>query len=108
MITREDIRQAIAECQVVRNPNANTCIKLAAYLTIQQHLFGESEFPASYSEAPEVQPSAVSAFSESDFSAAIAGKPLPDVMPILDELMQAVSVLNPRLYAAAMRKLSEI
>lgn len=109
MITREDIRQAIAECQGVRNPDARTCIKLAAYLTIQQHLFGETDLPtASYDGAPEIQPGTVSAFSDSDFSAAITGKPLSEVMPVLDDLMQAVSVLAPRLYAAAMQKLDEI
>ena len=38
MITEQDLREAIAECQGQRNPNANTCIKLAAYYTILQNM----------------------------------------------------------------------
>ena len=34
MITEQDLLEAIAECQGQRNPNANTCIKLAAYYII--------------------------------------------------------------------------
>ena len=43
MITEKDLQEAIAECQGQRNPNASTCIKLAAFLTIQKELFGKSE-----------------------------------------------------------------
>ena len=112
MITLEDLQAAIAECQGARNPNANTCIKLAAYLTIQQHLYGErpdiSSVPyAGYSETPGAEFCTISAISESEFSAAIDGKSQADVLLVLDELMQALSVLEPRLYAATIRKLSE-
>lgn len=98
MITEADLRQAIAECQGERNPNANTCVKLAAFLTIYEHLYGSP----SYSAMPE-QPSAVSTLSGKYFS----GKPIEDVMPVIEELIDAVSVLNPRLYAATMRRLNE-
>lgn len=40
MITLQDLNAAIAECQGERNPNANTCIKLAAFYTIRQEMFG--------------------------------------------------------------------
>ncbi len=39
MITEHDLQEAIAECQGKRNPDANTCIKLAAFYTIKEHLF---------------------------------------------------------------------
>lgn len=101
MITENDLLQAIAECQGERSPNANTCVKLAAFLTIYEHLYGSHE---SFKAMPE-QPSAVSTLSGSRFFDAIAGKPFSDVMPVMGELMDAVSVLNPRLYAATMRRL---
>ena len=41
MITEKDLQEAIAEGQGQRNPNANTCIKLAAFLTIRKEMFGE-------------------------------------------------------------------
>ena len=107
MITREDLQEAIAECQGVRNPTANTCIKLAAYLTIREHLFGEKpDAPAGYSGTPK--PSAVSAHADSEFYSAVEGKPESDVMAVFDDLMTALSVISPKLYAATLRKLSEI
>lgn len=49
----------------------------------------------------------VFAMSGSEFAAAIHGKSADEVMPVLEELMQAVELLNPRLYAATIRKLRE-
>ena len=42
MITEHDLQAAIAECQGKRNPDASTCIKLAAFYTIRNHLFPET------------------------------------------------------------------
>lgn len=116
MITLDDLQAAIAECQGERNPNANTCVKLAAYYTLIEHLYGIGKpdisgavYPASYTEAPkkETESGVISAISDSEFCKAVDGKKMLDVMPVLDDLMHAVSVLNPRLYAATMRKLNE-
>lgn len=117
MITLEDLQSAIAECQGEREPNANTCIKLAAFLTIKAHLYGAEKpdisgavYPAvSYTAAHNgAESGAISAVSESEFSEAIDGKPVSEVMQVMDDLMQAVAVLNPRLYAATIRKLNEV
>ena len=54
MITEKDLQEAIAECEGARNPNANTCIKLAAFYTIRQHMFGEQ--PSYSFSAPPVEP----------------------------------------------------
>ena len=97
MITENDLLQAIAECQGERNPNANTCVKLAAFLTIYEHLYGNHE---SYTAE---QPSAVSTMSGKYFS----GRPIEEVIPVMEELMDAVSCMNPRLYAATMRRLEK-
>lgn len=110
MITQDDLKQAIAECQGIRRPNADTCIKLAAFYTIQQHLYGDQPpILSGYSETPENQPGeAIAFYTDSDFSRAIDGKPMAKAMQVLDELMEAVNVLNPRLYNATLRKLTEI
>ena len=103
MITHEDLRQAIAECQGVRNPTANTCIKLAAYLTIQRFMYEDTG--ESYT-AP-LNSGEVIAMSGSEFAAAVDGKQYATVLPIIEELMEAISLLQPRLYAATIRKLKE-
>lgn len=106
MIAQQDLQQAIAECQGQRNPNASTCIKLAAYLTIQRELFGEEKdaepYPA-YSFAPADQ---VTANGDSEFCKLVNGRNQSEVIPIIDELMSTLQVIQPRLYDAVMRKFS--
>ena len=34
MIREDDLRDAIAECEGIRNPTASTCIKLASYYAL--------------------------------------------------------------------------
>ena len=108
MITQQDLSQAIAECQADRNPNANTCIKLAAFLTIQRELFGEekkAEQPPSYSFAPAPVRNTIEVNSDSEFARAINGRKTEEVIPVLDELMETLQIIQPRLYNAVMMKL---
>lgn len=106
MITQQDLQQAIAECQGQRNPNASTCIKLAAYLTIQRELFGEEKdaepFPA-YSFAPADQ---ITANGDSEFCKLVNGRNQSEVIPVIDELMSTLQVIQPRLYDAVIGKIS--
>lgn len=102
MITEKDLNQAIAECQGQRNPNASTCIKLAAYLTIKESLYGRKEESYSYANVPG---DVVVYSGESEFAKAIEGRRQDDIMPILDELMGVLQATNPRLYAGVMRKI---
>lgn len=106
MITERDLQEAIAECNGERNPNANTCIKLAAFLTIQREMFGtKEEIPQySYSSAP---PGVVTYDSGTEFSNVIQNMDTYSLISIIDELMDALQVVNPRLYNGVMRKLVE-
>ena len=113
MITEHDLMEAIAECQGERNPNANTCIKLAAFYTIRNELFGKpeqlerAEISPSYSHAasPEPVENTIDYISDTDFSRAIDGRDPADIWPLMDELMSTLQVLMPRLYDGVMRKL---
>ena len=105
MITKQELQEAIAECQGVRNPNANTCLKLASYYTILDHTEKEEqelEIPA-YSFA-SVSTSRYE--SDTDFGNAIKDKDIDCVMAIFDELMTTLQVLNPRLYNGVLRRIS--
>ena len=100
MIKEQELLDAIAECQGERNPNANTCIKLAAYYTILENM----RPPESYSYSPG--PSEEMIYdSGSEFSDAIRGKDTYDVLKVVDELMEAVQVIVPKLYYATIKKL---
>ena len=113
MITEKDLQEAIAECEGQKNPNANTCIKLAAFYTIMNNLYpttplslpvreGEGEVRHSYSQAPD---DTIEYDGESEFSHIINGMHLYDVLDIVDELMSTVQIVNPKLYDAVIRKL---
>ena len=109
MITEQDLREAIAECEGTRNPNANTCIKLAAFYTILNYMKGEPTAPMSlpqgvaysYDAGPQTQ----IRYSDSEFSQVTEKRGIEQVFPIIDELMDALMVTNPKLYDSVIRKI---
>lgn len=114
MITEQDLQAAIAECKGQRNPNANTCLKLAAFYTIMDHMNNEDSAPVSaetdsrysastgvpvgYSYAPN---------GDSEFLQKISMVDPDRAWSVIDEMVSAIKVLNPRLYAGVMRKLDD-
>lgn len=111
MITKQDLQEAIAECQGTRNPNANTAVKLAAFLTILDHIEEEekkNEFPQygqSFAAAHVGGPGKVEYSGTSEFAQAVNGRTQQEVFSVLDELMDTIRALNERLYDGVMRKL---
>ena len=103
MINEKDLQEAIAECQGVRNPNANTCIKLASYYTILDHT-KEEEKPV-YSYAPARDDVVDFSFSNSEFASMVDGMPAEKMWGLMDELMTTLQVINPRLYNGVLRKI---
>jgi hypothetical protein len=117
LITEQDLLQAIAECQGEREPNANTCIKLAAFYTIYNQMFGKRSepikdtapaysFAASPAQAVE-NPNTMSIKSDSAFARAVNGRNSAEVMQKVDDLISTLSEVNPRLYRCFMRQLKD-
>lgn len=108
MITEQDLQEAIAECQGQHNPNASTCIKLAAFYTIRDAMYGKTpetpgySFTGSPGSAPEPM---IRNDSGSDFSRAINGRPQAEIWPLMDEMMDTIRAIHPRLYRAVMDRL---
>ncbi len=105
MITEKDLQEAIAECEGIRNPNANTCIKLAAFYTIKNELFGRTEQLQAYSYASSHSTEYV---SDTEFGRMVSGMNIDDVMELMDELMSTLQIVNPRLYESVLRKLNNL
>ena len=119
MITIADLDEAIAECQGERNPNANTCIKLAAYYTIKKEMYGENQtkneriiFPSYSNAAPPISEQfqysgqeVVGDYGDSDFLQAIKNKNPAEVWAVVDELMDTLLMVNKRVYDSVMRKI---
>ena len=95
MITRRDLLDAIEKCQGQKNPNANTCIKLAAYYTILDHT-PEDTLGHSYSEPL------------SEFMMYVRKGKSDGVMLVMDDLMEELQVVNPKLYYDTMERLKEL
>ena len=122
MITEIDLQEAIAECIGKRNPDANTCIKLAAYYTIMRELYGDKSHSAdvektapSYSYSPpptvDLDEKTIRYSGDSEFSDIVNGMNINDVLTVIEELMEVLRVANSstgRLYNATLRKLKEI
>ena len=111
MIRKEDLHEAIAECMGKRNPDANTCIKMAAYYTIMNELYPKVQ------DAPQIPTIPVQSFSaepevieyegDSEFARLCREQSVSFIMPILDELMDTLQAIQPRLYEAVMRRLRD-
>ena len=110
MIREQDLREAIAEMQGQKSPNAQTCIKLAAYYIIQDHLMDKG---AERETRPlEAEPYSISGSDPgityeggSEFAKLIHGRDQDDVMAVMDELMSTLHVMHPRLYNGVMNKI---
>lgn len=102
MIKRDDLIESIAECEGVKNPNAHTCIMLAAFYTILDHMDNKD---VGYSFAPAPQEE-ITYDSGSEFLKAVRGKDINQLLEIMDELMTTLQVLYPRLYDGVMIKIA--
>lgn len=111
MIREIDLLEAIAECQGERNPNANTCIKLAAYYTLKNQLYPDrpespEQIPGySYQAGQTAQK--ITYTGDSDIARLIDGEDMEKVCSIFEELMLSIQILEPRLYAAVLRKFQD-
>lgn len=108
MITEKDLIEAIAECQGTRNPDAKTCIKLASYYTILDHVTDDKKeaqtpFVGSYSyDVGQTYE------SETEFGKLAKSRDTYSVMEVIDELLETLRIMQPRLYNAFMRKLTAL
>lgn len=107
MIKTEELEEAIAECWGQRNPNANTCLKLASYYTILDHL-GDEKTEDTTPKYSFAAPPLNIKYSDSEYSQMVKDKGIEVVFPIMDDLMNTLSVVNPKLYRSVLRRIDEV
>lgn len=93
MLIRRDLEIAVRELEQ-SPPTYQTCSKLADLYTILDHLKSRE----SYSESAP----------KTDFRKAITGKDINKVLGVIDELMEATQVLNPKLYENVLMRMEEL
>lgn len=99
MITENELKKAIHYCQGLDDPNANDCIKLAAYMTILDHTESEKkeQSPPGYSFSAKP--------SNAKLAKALENRSVDEIIGLIDELLEAVEVHNPRLYRSFISEL---
>lgn len=116
MITERELLDAIRECEAAP-VTYSTCEKLACFYTLYEHLFGEKPeayraAPVAYSFAPQpiAEPTdtkkRIYSNGGSDFLIAIDGKDMDAVLKVVDDLLDTIRVLNPRVYNGMLKKLN--
>lgn len=115
MITDNDLTEAIAYCDGKVDPKPHDAILMAACQYLKDRYYpSEDDTPLketpSYSYAPEPENHAeptIDYYSDTEFSEAVDGRAVSEIMPIIDELMSVLQATNPRLYAGVMRKIEQ-
>ena len=104
MITDLDWQDVIAKCQAVNKPNETAYLLLAAatYMT-ERNVKLDVPQVLGYSSSPATEYD-----SGSEFSDAARGKDTYELMEIMDELMEALQLLAPRMYAATIDKIKAV
>ena len=117
MITEKEVEQAIEEC--MREPvTGNKRAVLADLIIIQDYLFGE---PTLAQEAPQPLPmqsysappieqveTYIETTGDSEFLKAVDGRKAGKVWKLIDELVEAVKILHPRMYTTFIDKVQDL
>ena len=106
MFSEKELLDAIDECQNVLPKSFSTCEKLAVFYTILDHLKG-NDFSrmVSHDVEPEM---VVGDYGASEFFEAVRGKESKKVWQVFGELMDALKVLNPKLYSRTIERLTAV
>lgn len=103
MFNRNELIDAIEDLEAAPTTFQNIQ-KLATFYSIYDHLYG-------YSNAAPVEPvrqTIIDYYGDSEFLQEIEGKNADDVFPVLDELLETVKALQPRLYNATIQRLKDM
>ncbi len=84
--------------------SVQNCEKLAAIYTVLDHLYPVERIPQGYS-GDEGKAESIPRYGDTDFLDAISGKDPREMWLLMDELMETLAVINPRLYDGVMRKI---
>ena len=106
MYTQVELLDAINELNDGKHTIQN-CEKLAAIYTVLDHLYQREEIPMGYSNDNRIE-SEIGSYGSSDFLKLVSGKPSREVWLLIDELVDALMVLNPRLINNFLDKLEEL
>ena len=102
MFTKNELLDAIDELEESA-PTYQNCEKLATFYMLYDHLYGDKR-----PMFETVRQTVIDDYGDSDFLRSVAGSDAEKVFSIMDELMESVKLLQPRLYEATLTMLGDI
>ena len=104
MLTKAELLTAIDELEDAP-PTFQNCQKMATFYTLLNNVYGRQQ--TEYSFAEKKPEEVIKDHGGSEFLQAIKGKTAESVWKILDETMSTLEVLQPKLYDAVIRQISQ-
>ena len=101
MFSKSQLLDAIEELEASPATYQNA-EKLATFYTLFDHLYIQKEPLQRIESTREVT---IDRYGDSDFLTAITDRKADDIWMVMDELMQTIQVLNPRLYQATLDRI---
>lgn len=100
MFTEVELLDAINELLNARHSVQN-CEKLASVYTVLDHLYPTER-------ENQMQETIIGKYGNTDFLSEVAGKPARDVWLLVDDLIETLAIINPKLFDNFINKLNEI
>lgn len=117
MIDIKEIELEIADIEHAKDHSPSVCMYLSALYSIRDHMNGGTPYrePIAYSQASysrEIEHPAISAKVEiagnSEFLRSVTGKDTAAAWSIVDELMDNLKLVNPRVYDNVLMKIQAL
>lgn len=102
MFSKSELLDAIDDLEMAPATFQNA-EKLATFYTLYEHLYVRKE-PVSRIES--INEVIVDDYGDSEFLQAVAGRKADQIWMVMDELMETVKVLQPKLYQAVIDKIN--
>lgn len=103
MFSKNELLDAIDELEMSPATYQNA-EKLATFYSLYDHLYGDRSRTPAVESSREV---IIRTNGDSEFLQAVSGKKSEDVWQVMDELMETIKMLQPRLYQATLERISE-
>ena len=103
MLSKNELIDAIERLED-KTETFQDCQKLATFYLLYDHLYSVRS-PGQMEKVTKL--SVIGNYGESEFLGVVSGMDADKVFPVLDELMDTIKVLQPRLYDATLTRLME-
>ena len=107
MMDLREIEWAISQLEQ-QESSWTACAKLADLYAIRNQMQGDRPAMAAAPQKSQLPDCQALQPGQSDFLQAVSGKPAQDAWAVMDELMQTLEAIQPRVYTSVMRKIQGI